>query len=88
MKITRKQLRKIISEAVQLAEYGESGSWGSPMNDYEQGYSDGHGGHNHQGSTGEYDEGYEAGKLAGMFADERTQDDYDDQIMDVGYYYD
>ena len=68
MKITRSQLRRIITEATKLMEYGESGSWGSSMNDYEQ--------------------GYKAGQLEGEFADQRAQNDYDDTIMDVGYYYD
>mgnify|MGYP003975074161 FL=1 len=89
MKITRRQLRKIITEATKLMEYGESGSWGAPMNDYEQGYNDGHGGFHHQGSSLEYDEGYKAGKReSGVASLQRDQDRYDDQIMDVGYYYD
>jgi len=88
MKITRRQLRRIISEAAKLVEYGESGSWGSSMNDCEQGYNDGHGGMHHQGSSLEYDEGYKAGQLEGEFADQRAQNDYDDTIMDVGYHYD
>tara|TARA_Y100000034_G_C6876623_1_gene401039 strand:+ start:597 stop:866 length:270 start_codon:yes stop_codon:yes gene_type:complete len=88
MKITRRQLKRIITEATKLVEYGESGSWGSPMNDYEQGYQDGLDGYQYQGVTSEYESGYEDGKRdSDLPSMNRDQNSYDDAVMDVGYYH-